>query len=679
MGDTVRADPAELAAAVLAEQQDQAGLSAPPVQQGELSNSQDPNELFELGSILGRGSYGSVFKAVVRATGEIVAIKIIDTAPEAEHKEIQKEIDMLRECQHPNIVRYLGSWQARNALWIVMEYCGGGSVSDLITVAKDMHLEEDLVAYLVSEILAGLTYLHSIGKVHRDIKCGNILLSDTGQVKLADFGVAAQLTSTMSKRMTYIGTPHWMAPEVIAESHYDGKVDVWSLGISVMEMAEGKPPRWKIHPMRVIFLIGRDKPATLAEPDKWSLALHDFIAQCQQKEAKVRPTAKFLMQHKLVTQARQRPLPASLMPLIQQVQEVMAAAALVDDNSSEEEGTVIPGQWSWRPGMEQAEPTGTVVAGAGTVRRGFGGTSPARGPWMKTGMVRARLEGLSVMNHQPQTRAGRPTPQETLANWGNTVLVDGSPSSSNTGTVVARGGTVMAGGQPLGAEPSTASIGATMVEQRHSGDRPGSDYLQAVQMANADNNQGYLAAVSAAARQADASRHAQRAEAVPAAAHMGSRPRGGKEKLMDRLRAVYSSGAIVPLPFLSASLAAPAALMADPREPYTNDPQSLPPIGYGRNVPLPKDAWLHALQALAAGSDVGPRNGRDKEAAQDAREVTTAALEKVQRSPTLLNLACSLAYAQRTVNEEVLTPRAKEIAQSNVDDLADTLRMLLCL
>eukprot|EP00193_Tetraselmis_chui_P003626 CAMPEP_0177753396 /NCGR_PEP_ID=MMETSP0491_2-20121128/1440_1 /TAXON_ID=63592 /ORGANISM="Tetraselmis chuii, Strain PLY429" /LENGTH=314 /DNA_ID=CAMNT_0019268683 /DNA_START=121 /DNA_END=1065 /DNA_ORIENTATION=+ len=252
------------------------------------SDAENPESRYELMEQLGEGSYGSVHKARDLVTGEVVAVKIIPLSAQEEEgfAEIQREVHVLQECNHPNVVRYLGSLRARDALWIVMEYCGGGSASDLMH-ASEAPLDEQLINYICAETLKGLAYLHSIGKVHRDVKCGNVLLTNSGEVKLADFGVAARLTATMSKRNTFIGTPHWMAPEVIQESRYDGKVDVWSLGISAIEMGEMSPPRWSVHPMRVIFMISRDPPPHLTERDKWSLPMHDFIAQCLQKEAKV--------------------------------------------------------------------------------------------------------------------------------------------------------------------------------------------------------------------------------------------------------------------------------------------------------------------------------------------------------------------------------------------------------
>ncbi|WIA38974.1 hypothetical protein OEZ86_005126 [Tetradesmus obliquus] len=288
---------------------------------------QDAAERFEMIALLGRGAYGSVYKALDRSSGATVAIKVISTtdSDEDDLTRIHKEIQFLADCDHPNVVRYLGSFRLPDALWIVMEHCGGGSVGDLLQV-KGEGLDEDQIAYICAESLKGLAYLHSLGKVHRDIKCGNILLTEAGSVKLADFGVAAQLTNTMTKRNTFIGTPHWMAPEVIQESRYDGKVDVWALGISAIEMAELTPPRWKVHPLRVIFMISREPPPGLAEPERWSDTFRDFLAQCLQKAAAMRPTARYLQQHRFVV--NQRPSNAAcLAGLLEQVKQLLSARA----------------------------------------------------------------------------------------------------------------------------------------------------------------------------------------------------------------------------------------------------------------------------------------------------------------------------------------------------------------
>ena len=269
-----------------------------------------PEDLFELLEQLGKGSYGAVYKARHRPSGTIVAVKVIPLSGEDEEglEDIRREIAVLRECVHPNVVRYFGSFTGAEYLWIVMEHCGGGSVRDILS-ASNRPLREAQIAYLCGETLKGLVYLHSIFKVHRDIKCSNILLTESGGVKLADFGVAAQLTRTMSKRNTFIGTPHWMAPEVIQESRYDGKVDVWALGISAIEMAEVQPPRHNVHPMRVIFMITREPSPRLdespfvdknGERTEWSPVFHDFVAQCLRKETSRRPTATELLPHRFL-------------------------------------------------------------------------------------------------------------------------------------------------------------------------------------------------------------------------------------------------------------------------------------------------------------------------------------------------------------------------------------------
>ncbi|KAI4964344.1 hypothetical protein ZWY2020_005905 [Hordeum vulgare] len=224
---------------------------------------------------------------------------ILSKLSEEGYEDIRGEIEMLQQCSHPNVVRYFGSYQGEEYLWIVMEYCGGGSVADLIGITEEP-LDEPQIAYICRETLKGLAYLHTIFKVHRDIKGGNILLTEQGEVKLGDFGVAAQLTRTMSKRNTFIGTPHWMAPEVIQESRYDGKVDVWALGVSAIEMAEGMPPRSTVHPMRVIFMISSEPAPMLEDKEKWSLLFHDFIAKCLTKDARLRPAAIEMLKHKFI-------------------------------------------------------------------------------------------------------------------------------------------------------------------------------------------------------------------------------------------------------------------------------------------------------------------------------------------------------------------------------------------
>eukprot|EP00753_Platysulcus_tardus_P005750 PLAT13678.1.p1 GENE.PLAT13678.1~~PLAT13678.1.p1 ORF type:complete len:538 (+),score=248.35 PLAT13678.1:22-1635(+) len=274
----------------------------------------DPSELFELMEPLGEGSYGSVYKARRKATAELVAVKVIPVENELE--DLMREIDILRKCASDYIVSYHGSYFKDSDLWIVMEYCGAGSVSDLMTICG-VTLSEDEIAAVCYSTLCGLDYLHGMHNIHRDVKAGNILLTREGWAKLADFGVSAQLTSTMSKRRTVIGTPFWMAPEVIQESSYDSKADIWSLGITAIEMAEGEPPYSNIHPMRAIFMIPSRPPPTLTTPSSWSADFNDFIALCLNKDASARPSAKTLLEHPFLTGSRKKMDPAGGSALLQ--------------------------------------------------------------------------------------------------------------------------------------------------------------------------------------------------------------------------------------------------------------------------------------------------------------------------------------------------------------------------
>ncbi|XP_077315928.1 serine/threonine-protein kinase 4-like [Lithobates pipiens] len=259
--------------------------------------NKQPEEVFDVLEKLGEGSYGSVFKASHKETSQIVAIKQIPV--ESDLQEIIKEISIMQQCDSLHVVKYYGSYFKNTDLWIVMEYCGGGSVSDIIRLRKQT-LKEDEIATILQSTLKGLEYLHFMRKIHRDIKAGNILLSSEGIAKLADFGVAGQLTDTMAKRNTVIGTPFWMAPEVIQEIGYNCVADIWSLGITAIEMAEGKPPYADIHPMRAIFMIPSNPPPTLRKPELWSKQFIDFINQCLVKNPEQRASATELLQHPFV-------------------------------------------------------------------------------------------------------------------------------------------------------------------------------------------------------------------------------------------------------------------------------------------------------------------------------------------------------------------------------------------
>ncbi|PKU43744.1 serine threonine-protein kinase 4 [Limosa lapponica baueri] len=259
----------------------------------EDSLTKQPEEVFDVLEKLGEGSYGSVFKAIHKESGQVVAIKQVPV--ESDLQEIIKEISIMQQCDSPYVVKYYGSYFKNTDLWIVMEYCGAGSVSDIIRL-RNKTLTEDEIATILKSTLKGLEYLHFMRKIHRDIKAGNILLNTEGHAKLADFGVAGQLTDTMAKRNTVIGTPFWMAPEVIQEIGYNCVADIWSLGITSIEMAEGKPPYADIHPMRAIFMIPTNPPPTFRKPELWSDEFTDFVKKCLVKNPEQRATATQLLQ-----------------------------------------------------------------------------------------------------------------------------------------------------------------------------------------------------------------------------------------------------------------------------------------------------------------------------------------------------------------------------------------------
>eukprot|EP01121_Diplochlamys_sp_Union-15-3_P014911 TRINITY_DN481_c0_g3_i1.p1 TRINITY_DN481_c0_g3~~TRINITY_DN481_c0_g3_i1.p1 ORF type:complete len:764 (+),score=155.36 TRINITY_DN481_c0_g3_i1:104-2293(+) len=266
-----------------------------------LVNSGDPSTLYPELKKIGEGGAATVYSSV-HSSGKTVAIKKMDLNP-SNTKVMIQEISLMKDCSHDNIVSYIASYLNKKELWVVMEYMGGGCLTEVLDNHKTLPLRESQIAYVCLCTLRGLAFIHSKFRIHRDIKSDNILLGCSGEVKIADFGYAAQLTKTQQKRQSVVGTPYWMAPEVIRGQAYGTKIDIWSLGIMLMEMAEGDPPYMDHPPLRALFLITTNGIPPLKDENKWSSDMRDFLSRCLQPKFVNRPTAPELLQHQFLKTA----------------------------------------------------------------------------------------------------------------------------------------------------------------------------------------------------------------------------------------------------------------------------------------------------------------------------------------------------------------------------------------
>uniref|UniRef100_A0A8C7HH02 non-specific serine/threonine protein kinase n=1 Tax=Oncorhynchus kisutch TaxID=8019 RepID=A0A8C7HH02_ONCKI len=261
---------------------------------------ENPEEIWEIIGELGDGAFGKVYKAQNKQTGILAAAKVIDTKTEEELEDYMVEIDILASCDHHNIVKLLDAFYYDGKLWILIEFCAGGAV-DAVMLELERPLTEPQIRVVCKQTLQALLYLHDNKVIHRDLKAGNILLSLNGDVKLADFGVSAKNTKTLQRRDSFIGTPYWMAPEVVMcetfkDRPYDYKADIWSLGVTLIEMAQIEPPNHEMNPMRVLLKIAKADPPTLMQPSRWSPEFSDFLRKCLDKNVDNRWNVAQLLQ-----------------------------------------------------------------------------------------------------------------------------------------------------------------------------------------------------------------------------------------------------------------------------------------------------------------------------------------------------------------------------------------------
>ncbi|RLN92070.1 hypothetical protein BBJ28_00022554 [Nothophytophthora sp. Chile5] len=406
-----------------------------------IQRNEDPEDVYEVLERIGEGSYGKVYKAVTKASAEVVALKVVpmESEDQVAFDELTREIRILECCASPFVVQYRGSFTFDSQLWIAMEFCAAGSLADLHTLRGRHVLSEAEIAAVCANVALGLAHLHSRGLIHRDIKAGNLLLAADGVTKLADFGVSAQLTATVGKRRTVIGTPFWMAPEVIQEAQYDCKADLWSLGITALELAEGEPPLAHMHPMRAIFLIPNRPPPELREPEQYSTEFRDFLTVCLKKNPQERASADDLLRHPFIRRdverlrvnsdraaasgARMAGLPV-LQELVEQSLELVHEAR---ERGAQEEAAFRDAATGCPNGSLSVADLSTMLRNGSYLANGLGGSDTA------VGFSSFRRNDVGTIDSESSLKAAFSS--------GTTVFSSGTATSEEgCGTMVFRGG-----------------------------------------------------------------------------------------------------------------------------------------------------------------------------------------------------------------------------------------------
>ncbi|PSR88382.1 Serine/threonine-protein kinase [Actinidia chinensis var. chinensis] len=676
----------------------------------ECVTREDPSTKYELLNELGKGSYGAVYKARDIRTSEMVAIKVISLSEGEEgYEEIRGEIEMLQQCSHPNVVRYLGSYQGEEYLWIVMEYCGGGSVADLMNVTDesleeyqiayicrealkglsylhsifkvhrdikggnillteqgevklgdfgvaaqltrtmskrntivmeycgggsvadlmnvtDESLEEYQIAYICREALKGLSYLHSIFKVHRDIKGGNILLTEQGEVKLGDFGVAAQLTRTMSKRNTFIGTPHWMAPEVIQESRYDGK---------------GKLSVLLTYPVHELYFLRWMCGLWECRQLKWqrSLVFHDFIAKCLTKEPRLRPTASEMLKQKFIERCKSGP--SVMLPKIEKAKQIRASMSLQAQNIAS--GTFIPGEGAM---------------GGPQVNEDYGETLPSR-----------PRDGFQVSNGVPAvtgTQKQSISDAVELAGEGDfgTMIVHTGVEKDKTSCRTPVAEAIEASPGPSHVEtPTVSGAGDKSIDPwGRNADVNAESFQNRGSQSIAQTIQASSPSMYASPEQNLKTNSVSQAQ-VGSGGGFSSGPMKDEtvsRKALDKLWSIYAAGNTVPIPFLRATDISPIALLSDN-------------VLGGWQRDTGGTIAEEAIQELFTG------DGQSKKGRRGQNEVPLppSVYQRLTSSSTLMNLTQALAYHKMCYEEMPLQEIQATQEQQTIQNLCDTLRTIL--